>query len=69
MSEEHSSVYFELESAIVAESKEDIVKYLRQIADSIEVGTERDFIPGEGLQGYEWYVDYDYYEEDEDAEI
>lgn len=51
---------FEMEAPIVMESKEEIVQALRDIADQIEEGQERDFVPGE-VQCAEWSVD----EEDE----
>ena len=47
---------FEMEAPIVMESKEEIVQALRDIADQIEEGQERDFVPGE-VQCAEWFVD------------
>lgn len=68
---------FYMEAAIVMDSSEEIIKALRDIADKIERGTERDWIPGE-IQGAEWSIvdddpDYyenniDYYPGDEDEE-
>lgn len=46
---------FEMEAPIVMESKEEIVQALRDIADQIEDGTERDFVPGE-CQCQEWTI-------------
>lgn len=46
---------FYMEASIIVESKKEIVEALRDIADKIENGTERDWIPGE-VQGAEWYV-------------
>ena len=52
---------FEMEAPIVMESEEEIAEALRKIADEIEDGTGRGFIPGE-VQCAEWFVD----EEDEE---
>lgn len=57
---------FEMEAPIVMESEEEIADALRKIADEIEDGTGRGFIPGE-VQCAEWFVDEEY-EEDEHAE-
>lgn len=46
---------FYMEASIIVDSKKEIVEALREIADKIEKGTERDWIPGE-VQGAEWYV-------------
>ena len=55
---------FEMEAPIVMDTNEDIAEALRDIADKIEGGYERDFIPGE-VQCMEWYVgDDDFDEED-----
>ena len=50
-----------MEAPIVMESEEEIAEALRKIADEIEDGTGRGFIPGE-VQCAEWFVD----EEDEE---
>lgn len=47
---------FEMEAPIVMESKEDIANALRDIANQIDGGFERDFIPGE-CQCQEWTID------------
>lgn len=57
---------FEMEASIVMESEEEIAEALRKIADEIEDGTGRGFIPGE-VQCAEWFIDEDFeedYEED-----
>ena len=46
---------FYMEAPIIVESKKEIVEALRDIADKIEKGTERDWLPGE-VQGVEWSV-------------
>lgn len=46
---------FKMEGPIVVETKEEIVESLREIANNIETGIERDFIPGE-CQCMEWTV-------------
>ena len=53
---------FEMEAPIVMESKEEIIQALRDIADQIEEGQERDFVPGE-VQCAEWFVDEDFEED------
>ena len=64
---------FEMEAPIVMESKEEIIQALRDIADQIEEGIERDFIPGE-CQCQEWtigeedIIEDDYSFEDDDEE-
>lgn len=56
---------FEMEAPIVLETREEIVEALRGIADAIEIGQDRDFVPGE-IQCMEWSVGEDDYEEYED---
>lgn len=64
---------FEMEAPIVTESKEEIVQALRDIADQIEEGIERGFIPEE-CQCQEWtigeedVIEDDYSFEDNDEE-
>lgn len=55
---------FEIEAPIVMETREEIVKALRSIADQIEAGSGRDFIPGE-VQCMEWTVGEDDFNESE----
>lgn len=47
---------FNMEAPIVMESNEDIAEALREIADLIDAGFERGFIPGK-YQLDEWTVD------------
>jgi hypothetical protein len=54
---------FEMESPIVMEDKESIAEALREIADAIESGVERDWVPGEA-QCAEWFI----FDEDEEYE-
>ena len=54
---------FEMEAPIVVSSRESIVRALRRIADKIEAGIERDFIPGE-IQCMEWFVCEDDFKEE-----
>ena len=58
---------FEMEAPIVMDTKEDIANALRDIADKIEEGYERDFIPGE-VQCMEWCVGDDDFDEDDEYE-
>ena len=59
---------FIMDCALVANSDEELVKYLREIANKIEFGQRMDSMPGVSLPGYAWYVcDFvDYEGEDED---
>ena len=58
---------FEMEAPIVMESKEEIVEALREMADAIEDGVERDWIKGE-IQCMEWYIEEDDGDGDDDGE-
>lgn len=58
---------FEMESPIVMEDNESIVEALREIADAIESGMERDWVPGE-VQCAEWFIEDEEDYEDEDEE-
>ena len=64
---------FEMEAPIVMESKEEIVEALREMADAIEDGVERDWIKGE-VQCMEWYIgeddeiDYEEFDDEEDED-
>lgn len=53
---------FEMEAPIVMKSEEEIADALRKIADEIENGAGRGFIPGE-VQCAEWFVDEDFEED------
>ena len=59
---------FVMECSLVDESTADIVRHLRDIASSIEAGINLGSMPGQSLQGYDWYVDDLEYDEDVDEE-
>ena len=50
---------FEMNDALILESKEDIVKTLREIADQIENGQEFGLLNHEGNQGASWGISED----------
>ena len=54
---------FEMEAPIVMETEDDIAQALRDIADQIESGTGRGFVPGE-VQCAEWFVGTDNFDEE-----
>ena len=59
---------FSLGGDIITDNKEDIIEALREIADLMEQGVGRDFLPG-GLWGQEWVLDEDYeYPDDDEIE-
>lgn len=58
---------FSLGGDIITDNKEDITTALREIADLMEQGISRDFLPG-GLWGDEWTLDEDYEYDATDAE-